>query len=531
VAALLTWSFTTTDWISIDDMESYTPWTIAGNNIFEAYRDGMGNCNPGNGNDTGANLTENYDPVFEGFQSMKYEYDNDGLVFNPCTMAQGTRLYKYSKIEAQIGSLTSGIGTNWTIQGVKALSLRFYGSALNDLEPMWVQLQDATGYGKKVTYGDYEDEDPNDITDESWHEWFIDMADFDVDPANLVSISIGFGNEDGSGDRGHGTVYFDDIRLYTPKCFAARHPEGFPDFAPLGAPDCRVDYQELDVMADAWLLTDMLDTGELLVRWQFDETADATATDSSGNGRNGDVNDVNGVSWTYDAERGQCLDFAGGGYVLDNDANEYMNGLRAMTVALWIKSIGIGTDAGFIIFEDPEGHDRRNIRYDSDGGEGDINLIKYGVTTGVDDREEDESSSNVQTTAWQHIAMTWQSGVGLKLYINGVLDIPAEDDAYFTGTTSGYDRVMVGRGCKFNDAGVGGWEGLIDDVQIYNYALSEAEIATVKSGGTIAPKPVYYPMSSPAEIHEGEAQGSRVVNFKDYAELLDSWLLEVKYPQ
>ena len=86
------------------------------------------------------------------------------------------------------------------------------------------------------------------------------------------------------------------------------------------------------------------------------------------------------------------------------------------------------------------------------------------------------------------------------------------------------------KGGKGNVAG-GGWNGLIDDVQIYNYALSATEIATVKAGGTIPDKPVHYPVPSPAEIHEGEAQGSRVVNFKDYAELMDSWLLEMKYPR
>ena len=50
-----------------------------------------------NGNSTGSNLTEAPNtnnptaPVFEGIQSMQYDYDNDGTVFNPCTEAQGPR--------------------------------------------------------------------------------------------------------------------------------------------------------------------------------------------------------------------------------------------------------------------------------------------------------------------------------------------------------------------------------------------------------------------------------------------------------
>ncbi len=141
----------------VDDMESYTPWNLAGDNIFEAWRDGMGNCITGNGNETGANLAEAPSalspqaPVLGGIQSMQYDFDNDGLVFNPCTMGQSGR-YLYSKIEAQIAALPSGIGSDWTVGGVNTLSLGFHGWWYNDLEPLWVQLQDGTtGYGTNMT--------------------------------------------------------------------------------------------------------------------------------------------------------------------------------------------------------------------------------------------------------------------------------------------------------------------------------------------------------------------------------------------
>ena len=212
-----------------------------------------------------------------------------------------------------------------------------------------------------------------------------------------------------------------------------------------------------------------------------------------------------------------------------NDPPGDMPALSGLTVALWIKSRETGTDAGFIIFENPSGEDRRNIRYDSSGsGGGGSNLIKYGVTTG-EGEEADESSSEVQTTAWQHIAVTWQSGVGLKLYINGVLDIPSDDDNARTGTTTGYDRVMVGKGGKDEGAG-DGWNGLIDDVQIYNYALSAAEIITVRDGSTTNKAGVHYPVASPADLYEYELVGSRYVNFKDYARLADEWLEYQPFP-
>ncbi|MHC4741964.1 MAG: LamG domain-containing protein, partial [Planctomycetota bacterium] len=530
------WSFTVTNWLEVDNMETYTPWTMPGNNIFEAYRDGMGNCTAGNGNDTGANLTENIDTAFvwNGAQSMMYDYDNDGMVYNPCTMAQGPRTHLYSKIEAQVAGLPSGIGTNWTIQGVKALSLRFYGQATNDIEPMWVQLNG----GAKVTYGDYDDEDPADITEESWHEWFIDLADFGVTLTNVTTFAIGIGTEGSATPGGAGKVYFDDFRLYTPVCMPSRHSAEMAklDFAPVGAPDCVVNYEEIDAMADGWLQTDAVETGELLLYWKFDETAGTTATDSSGKGHHGDVNDVNGVSWTYDAERGQCLDFQGGDNVIDNDANDYMNGLRGLTIAAWVKNReASATDQGFIEFRNPpQGNDHRNIRYDAAGAStGGTSLMKCGVTVGTSAADETwqeyETASNTQTTAWQHLALTWTSGSDVKLYIDGVEDTTGAIQATLVGRTWGYDVVMVGKGSK-DTASDTGWNGLVDDVQIYNYALSEAEINTVKGGGAIPPKSVHYPVPSPGDVYE-EAPGSGVINFLDYAELLKNWLTEVKYPQ
>jgi len=519
----VTWSFTTTNWLSVDDMETYTNWKVADNNIFEVWVDGMGNCQ-GSGNGTGANVFESPGTGVGGSQAMHFYYDNDGMV--------QPRSHHYSKAEAEIGNLPSGIGSNWTNDGVKALSLRFYGKSYNAIEAMWIQLSDGTKpYGNKVTYGDYDDEDPMAITEESWHEWFIDMADFGVDLGDVVSISIGFGNEDGSGVQGSGTVYFDDLRLYLPQCRPTRHS---PEAA-------KLDYSGpdgvADLMADNWLDRDVLvnpvtpDAGKLLVHWAFDETAGVTASDSSGNGRTGSVNNFNGESWVNDGERGWCLDFNGGDNVLATNANAYLDGLDALTVTVWVKSNEIDTDAGFIIFEEPNSTDNRDIRYDLDAGGGVTNAIKCGVTTTDDGGvtevdQEGESFGDEQTTAWQHIARTWASGTDIKLYIDGREIYPLHDlEATRGGVTSGYDILMVGKGGK-DENSTEGWNGRIDDVQIYSYALSHGEIISVM-GETTA---LYIPVTPEGEIYDGEAQGQRVINFRDYTELLDNWLKEIKYP-
>jgi len=249
------WTFTTIDWISVDDMEPYVIWSNpVGPHIFTAWRDGFGDCTQGNGNETGSVLTENPAPVLAGIQSMKYEFDNDGTVYSPCTMGLVTGREKYSRIEAQTATLPSGIGSDWTVEGVKALSLSFHGQVGNaTTEPFWVQLQDgAKGYGEKVFYGTFEGESLDDFNEASWHEWNIDLADFDVDLNDVVSIVIGIGNEDQSGAHGSGTLYLDDIRLYTPRCMPqrAKPAADFDD-------SCQVDYPDVAALFEKWLLRDI----------------------------------------------------------------------------------------------------------------------------------------------------------------------------------------------------------------------------------------------------------------------------------
>jgi len=532
-----TWSFTTIDHIMVDTMETYTHWTIADNNIFEVYVDGMGNCK-GSGNGTGANVFESPGNGVGGSQAMEFNYDNDGMVLNPCLenpVDQARDLY-YSKAEAEIGNLPSGIGSDWTAGGTKALVIPFFGQQANQPETMWVELGDGVGNKAKVTYGDYDDEDPNDILEESWHYWMIDLGDFTgVDASNVKSIAIGFGTEGATAAGGWGKVYFDEIALYAPRCILSRRSADFAkfDYAPESSGgDCLVNGLEVDVMMRDWLLTDAVVDGELLVQWAFDEGSGLVANDSSGKGHSGVID---GAFWVEDFERGWCLSFAqgSGATVLDNDANSYLNGLRSITVSAWIKSTQTPSDSGFIIFHEPSDNDTRDIRYDSTGaGGGETNVIKCGVYTddgSGQESQEYESASGVQTALWQHVALVWSSGTDLKLYIDGVLDEPSDLQATRGGTTVGYDLLMVGKGGKDQDP-TSGWAGLIDDVRVYNFALTDAEVMTVKNGGAVPPRQVHYPPQSPAELYEGEPEGERVINFKDYAELADKMLDEELWP-
>ncbi len=218
-------------------------------------------------------------------------------------------------------------------------------------------------------------------------------------------------------------------------------------------------------------------SGDLILHWGFDDGSGTTAHDSSGNGYDGTLE--GNAAWVA-GKIGGALDLGGGDRVVDETAGDYINGLDAITICLWIKSDVIGTDKGFVIFEDPAGGDNRNIRYDaaSWAWEGGTNLIKMALDS-TGGHQAYEGSDNTQTTEWQHVAMVWSSGNELLLYIDGELDTPRGNDAGTAGTITGVTKLIVGQGAK--DAG-GGWDGLIDDVRIYNEALPTADILAAMRG-------------------------------------------------
>jgi hypothetical protein len=183
------WSFTTANFLIIDDMEAYNdldPADPASNRIFNAWIDGYGD--PTNGSVVGyENPTfAEQNIVHSGNQSMPFEYDNS-----------------VGKSEATL-TLTSN--RDWTVKGVDTLTIWFRGNSSNTAETMYVTLNGTARV---------DNDNPDAPLANSWTAWNIDLqsfADKGVNLSNVNSITLGLGSVTG----GTGTMYFDDIRLYPP---------------------------------------------------------------------------------------------------------------------------------------------------------------------------------------------------------------------------------------------------------------------------------------------------------------------------
>lgn len=210
----------------VDDMESYTPWNAPGPNIFDVWIDGVGDCTDGSGNETGANVGISGCRFREDHQCMVLGYDNDGMVFNPCTMCEGPRTYFYSMIKAQTADLPSGIGSGG---GATTLSILWCGHERNSIEEdMWIKLG-----GRKVVYGENPGEDPCDIAHPKWRRWNIPISGSD---AAFSEIAIGFGTPGASTEGGRGVVYIDEIVLLDVKVIVESvDPHSQPDLMESGS--------------------------------------------------------------------------------------------------------------------------------------------------------------------------------------------------------------------------------------------------------------------------------------------------------
>jgi hypothetical protein len=183
------WSFTTANFLIIDDMEAYNDIAEGeegSNRIYNAWVDGYDD--PTNGSQAGHLDTPFYEEtiVHSGNKSMPMLYDN-----------------AVGKSEATL-TLTSN--RDWTIKGVDTLTIWFQGDGANAAENLYVALNG----NARIDH-----DDPDAATNTSWTEWNIDLtrfADQGVNLANVNSITLGLSSVTG----GTGTMYFDDIRLYAP---------------------------------------------------------------------------------------------------------------------------------------------------------------------------------------------------------------------------------------------------------------------------------------------------------------------------
>ncbi|HJR58956.1 MAG TPA: LamG-like jellyroll fold domain-containing protein [Vicinamibacterales bacterium] len=216
-------------------------------------------------------------------------------------------------------------------------------------------------------------------------------------------------------------------------------------------------------------------TGGLIAHWPLNEAAGTTAFDAAGSYT---ATLASGATWTTGRH--------GAGVRLDGEAAYIATPMidvhgSALTLAAWVN-----------ISDYPAELDQRIISKSTDIAEashywmlsqarsGNRNLLRFRLKTGSSTTTLIASTGDLPTNTWYHATATYD-GMTMRLYLNGV-EVGSTPKSGTIATNTAVP-VSIGR----SPDGSNFLRGIIDDVRVYDQALTASDIAAVMQGKEAAP--------------------------------------------
>jgi hypothetical protein len=210
-------------------------------------------------------------------------------------------------------------------------------------------------------------------------------------------------------------------------------------------------------------------SSSLVAAYSFDQGSGTTLVDTSGNGNNGTIS---GATWSSGGKFGDALQFTGntGCYVTVNDSSS-LNLTSGMTLEAWVDPSSLSSPASgwLAVIAKEHVNSSNNICYALYGGSGTGNGPSGHVLIGSRDYGGALAASQLALNTWTFLAATYNGSI-IKLYVNGAL-AASQSASGKIFTTS--DPLRIG-----GDAAGEMFTGLIDNVRIYNRALTATQITT-----------------------------------------------------
>ncbi len=393
------WTFTTQEYIEVEGFETYNDDIEAGTVIWQSWIDGIDDSTNGGGVvGYGQSPFAEETIVRSGLQSMPFSFENDSA----SAISEADR--------------TLSPAQDWTTNGIKTLSLWFYGAAGN-VGQLYVKIN-----GTKVLY----DGAATDIANPLWQAWNIDLTGMNVSHVTTLTLGV-----QGTGS---GMIFVDDIRLY------AKAAETIMPVEP--------------------------EMASLVGRWAFD----GDLTDGSGHGHNGTMIG-DGITFANDTTRGQVLSLPGGDDIYVSIGSVGISGTMPRTIACWAKADNTEIPDWSLIFgftgtDTGEGGNGSHFNIGSLGGPGGVGVHCWGW--------EETIFSDEEALEWHHYAMSYD-GTTIRYYGDGrPMDTdPAKSNVQDLSISA--DRVHVGSRITQTSS----FPGRVDDAVIYNVQLTDGEVAWI----------------------------------------------------
>lgn len=207
----------------------------------------------------------------------------------------------------------------------------------------------------------------------------------------------------------------------------------------------------------------------LVAAYAFEEGAGTTVADASGTGNSGTIT---GASWTTAGRFGKALSFNGStNWVTINDAPS-LDLTSGMTLEAWVKPAALSSWRQVILKEIPNGLAYSLYAHN--------NAPQPAATINVGGSDQSAvGTSALPLDTWTHLAATYD-GSTLRLFVNG-----AQAQAVSVSGT------LITSNAPLRIAGNAVWgehfSGVIDEVRVYNRALSASEIQSDMNAAVGAP--------------------------------------------
>ncbi|MHC4476320.1 MAG: LamG-like jellyroll fold domain-containing protein [Planctomycetota bacterium] len=205
---------------------------------------------------------------------------------------------------------------------------------------------------------------------------------------------------------------------------------------------------------DVWSFT----TGKLIAWWKFDDGLGRTADDASAGGNPGTLNNMQQTSWVQGLA-GRALEFDGVDDCVETTLKIDQTGATSITMMAWVYPTSTSPGRHHVISTDDGWWDWSILRQDD----------RWHAFTGNGSWD---CEFAVDINRWQHVAVVFMMDEDVIFYKNAV----AKSRGFGPVTDSSYNPITIGNN-------PGPWneyfEGIIDDVRIYSFALAPQEIAAI----------------------------------------------------
>lgn len=239
----------------------------------------------------------------------------------------------------------------------------------------------------------------------------------------------------------------------------------------------------------------------LIAHWTMDECTGTTLSDSTLNGNNGTLTLGAGTitsagncttpgttSW-YGGKVGRInasLEFDGTDDQVSAGSPALLDDMSAFSISAWIYPQTPGESSRGVIISKVNGPPANGWFFRI--APGTTNALNFAVDYQTADLSKTTAASAINLNTWNHVVATWDGltdASGVHLYVNGVETTYSGTPTDGSGTrvSDGAQNLIIGE----NGNGFNAFDGLIDDVRIYNRVLTPSEVNTLAN--LISPTP------------------------------------------